>query len=811
MEAQHALEHQEVIMRCLDDPDDTLKRKTLELLCRITGPENVSVICSKLIEYLESVTDQFIRGDLARKITEIAEKHAPNHDWFLETVSRVFRLAGDLVASKVAHNLMRLIAEGIDSGDEIAEKEFRIKAVTIFSNILLEAETDLTMPDSLIRIVSWVLSEYFYLCPSFSSIDTASRLAKLYKEGKRSAMTQNWIIQSVIKLALHDEFVRNSIHTLFAQSNLFINIDTQQRWNEYIGIINSKYRYDTVHPLDGSCEDLGVDSTLGFLAKFSGECEKSGAPPYQPPHVRRNVKPTPKTIEINYKPYEPPTKPAPKQINPVPLSIIQSKQMDKFTPLSIATAQTIPTVNNPSGEMTQFNTNQSINRPWSLKGYKNKQFSLQPEPTNIDTQTQISNKLSSNFASYEANTSVTTHIAAPTILQEDPKRREANSIFGHLTPQTGGGILSQSVRKQKVSAPIIARQESPLLEPQIATLLQPTNQEPPLILHDTTESTQIPLELELTPQLVPDTNSLLTDLTADSIIPEPNNATELQPNMEPEPELNTSQSALSEILLNENDSGFAFINEAYPLAEYNPSKSVEINPELNEFPKEEQNFLVSDSNIRVTYVKVFKPDTLVLFLVQTNQIQEDLTDILFKYQFPSNLRLIGTETKNEIRFESLTGFESHSETFEIRCTAPAMNPTVSGELSYKDARKTQQRLFFNLIISIRDLMRPLNLTPQNFENDWSALLMFKKKKTTISPSGIANISDFISVFRQKVNVHEIDRKGNEILFAGNFISNIKSLFHVTYNEKLGSAEVSILSRNQLLTDSVTHYLEKSLK
>ena len=105
-------------MRCLDDPDDTLKRKTLELLCRITGPENVSVICTKLIEYLESVTDQFIRGDLARKITEIAEKHAPNHEWFLVTVSRVFRLAGDLVAPKVAHNLMRLIAEGIDSGDE---------------------------------------------------------------------------------------------------------------------------------------------------------------------------------------------------------------------------------------------------------------------------------------------------------------------------------------------------------------------------------------------------------------------------------------------------------------------------------------------------------------------------------------------------------------------------------------------------------------------------------------------------------------------------------------------------------------------
>ena len=811
MEPQHALDHQDVIMRCLDDPDDTLKRKTLELLCRITGPENVSVICSKLIEYLECMTDQFIRGDLARKITEIAEKHAPNHDWFLVTVSRVFRLAGDLVAPNVAHNLMRLIAEGTDSGDDIAEKEFRIKAVTIFSNILIEAETDLTIPDSLIRIVSWVLSEYFYLCPNFSSIDTASRLAKLYREGKRSPLTQNWTIQSIIKLALHDEIVRNSIHTLFAQSNLFLDIDTQQRWNEYNGILNSRFQFDTLHPLDASCEDLGVDSTLGFLAKFAGEAERNGAPPYQPPHVRRNVKPQVKITEINYKPYEPPTKPSPKQILPAPISVILGKQMDKSTPLPSITPQTgLPSVQKPSEELTQFNTNQSINRPWSLKGYQTKQINSHFESNSTEIHSGSTDKLSSNFTSYTPNISESTHTAAPTIAQDNPKQREVNSIFGHLTPQAGGGILSQSNRKQRKSAPVVTRQESPLLEPQIVPLLEPTNQESVLISHDATENTL--MELELTPQLVPDSDSLLTELTTDISEPVVNSTTPpVQPNMELEPELTGDSSGLSEILLNENGSGFAFINETFPLAEYNQSKTVEMSPELNEFPKEEQNFLVSDTNIRVTYVKIFKPDTLVLFIVITNQVQEELTDILFKYQFPSNLRHIGTETKNEVKLDTLTGFESHSETFEIRCTAPAMNPTVSGELSYRDARKTQQRLFFNLLISIRDLMRPLKLTPQEFEKDWSASLMFKKKKVTIAPSGVSDISEFKAGFRQKVNVHEVDKRGNELLFSGCFISNIKSFFHVTYNEKLCSAEVSILSRNQLLTDSVAHYLEKCLK
>ncbi|KAI6656757.1 AP-4 complex subunit epsilon-1-like [Oopsacas minuta] len=791
VEPQHALEHQEVIMRCLDDPDDTLKRKTLELLCRITGPENVSVICSKLTEYLESVTDQFIRGDLARKITEIAEKHAPNHEWFLVTVSRVFRLAGDLVPHNVAHNLMRLIAEGIDSGDASVEKEFRIQAVTIFSNILIESDTNLNIPDSLIRIVAWVLAEYVYLCPNLTHIDIASRLAKVFREGKRSAVTQNWIIQSVIKLALHDELVRNSIDTLFAQSNLILNIDTQQRWNEYNGMLSSKYRLDTLHPLDGSCEDMGVDSTLGFLTKFSREAERTGAPAYKPPHSRKEDKPPQKIIEINYKPYEAPPKPAVRALPTPAISNIAPKQMNKFTPISIVSPEPVlPSTQPPEGSSTQFHSNQSINRPWSTKGYQTKNSELNSfEPKKFPP-----TKLSSNFTNYKPDTTISTVNAHPTVHHEDPKRKEANSIFAHLAPQGTGGVLSQTGRKPKKNTPTGGIEN--LLEPQLTNLIQP----------EVPNQNSVLVEREVTPLLVPNSETpLFSDTLLDPTIELDN--TELVP----EPKGIKTESVLSELNF-DNESGFAFINESFPLTNYNPpSKGPEMNLELNEFPKDEQNFLVSDVNIRVTYVKVFKPETLVLFLVITNQIQDALQDIHFKYQFPSNLRHLESVTNNHLTLEGLEGFESHPETLEIRCTAPAMNPTVSGELSYKDTRKTQQRLFFNLLITTRDLMRPLNLTPIEFQNEWSSSHMFRKKMVTISPAGIPNISEFITFFRQKLNVQEIDRNKNELLFAGTFLSKVKCLFHANFNDELSSAEIKVLSKNNLLNDSIAHFLEKNLK
>ena len=57
---QYAAEHQLAVVDCLEDRDDTLKKKTLELLFKMTKPNNVEVrapqpsldpshqVCSKL-------------------------------------------------------------------------------------------------------------------------------------------------------------------------------------------------------------------------------------------------------------------------------------------------------------------------------------------------------------------------------------------------------------------------------------------------------------------------------------------------------------------------------------------------------------------------------------------------------------------------------------------------------------------------------------------------------------------------------------------------------------------------------------------
>lgn len=52
-------------------------------------------------------------------------------------MNKVFEHAGDLVNAKVAHNLMRLIAEGFGEDDNIVDSQLRSSAVCFTSRFLL--------------------------------------------------------------------------------------------------------------------------------------------------------------------------------------------------------------------------------------------------------------------------------------------------------------------------------------------------------------------------------------------------------------------------------------------------------------------------------------------------------------------------------------------------------------------------------------------------------------------------------------------------------------------------------------------------
>lgn len=43
---------------------------------------------------------------------QLVVKYAPDNSWYIVTMNEVFELGGSLVRDAVAHNMMRLLAEG---------------------------------------------------------------------------------------------------------------------------------------------------------------------------------------------------------------------------------------------------------------------------------------------------------------------------------------------------------------------------------------------------------------------------------------------------------------------------------------------------------------------------------------------------------------------------------------------------------------------------------------------------------------------------------------------------------------------------
>ncbi|RHY34168.1 hypothetical protein DYB32_004180 [Aphanomyces invadans] len=256
---RYAAAHQMAVIDCLEDPDETLKRKTLDLLYRMTNPVNVEFIVAKLTTFLREATDVFLRTELVSRITQCAER------W---------------VDVEVAHNLMRLIAEG-SGDDEDQDAELRRDAVDTYLELLEKP----VLPDILVCTMAWVLGEYGYLSEAMHVDEIAERLCELIdRPFDNEDVTRSYIVSAVTKLLAQLEgrglAVAESMMHKYKTSR---HIDLQQRCLEYLALKPFPELLVRTHPVDASCEDLDVDVNLSFLQSFVDTALAKGAPRYDPP------------------------------------------------------------------------------------------------------------------------------------------------------------------------------------------------------------------------------------------------------------------------------------------------------------------------------------------------------------------------------------------------------------------------------------------------------------------------------------------------------------------------------------------------
>eukprot|EP00899_Mesostigma_viride_P027947 jgi/Mesvir1/8337/Mv12598-RA.1 len=287
---KYAVDHQLAVIDCLEDPDDTLKRKTLDLLYAMTKPANVEVIVERMIAYMRSTTDTHTRAEIIGRVDELAERYAPNNEWFIQTMNALFALGGDLVRPELAHNLLRLIAEGSGEEDDDADTQLRESAVASYLELLEEPQ----LPTILLQVICWVLGEYGLSASGLSASELIRTLVEISERTCEEQLTVTSFAISAIQKVLAQQLARGEAAELGPEASALLkslkksqSTDLQQRAYELQALLAQPPDVMVqALPEDASCEDIEVDPALSFLDGYVTNAITAGAPRYKAPHER---------------------------------------------------------------------------------------------------------------------------------------------------------------------------------------------------------------------------------------------------------------------------------------------------------------------------------------------------------------------------------------------------------------------------------------------------------------------------------------------------------------------------------------------
>ncbi|CAM8940417.1 unnamed protein product [Rhodiola kirilowii] len=284
--------HQLAVIDCLEDPDDTLKRKTFELLYKMTKSSNVEVIVDRMIDYMISINDNHYKTEIASRCVELAEQFAPSNQWFIQTMNKVFEHAGDLVNIKVAHNLMRLIAEGFGEDDNTAESQLRSSAVESYLRLVGEPK----LPYAFLQVICWVLGEYGTADGKFSASYISGKLCDVAEAHSSNDTVKAYAVTALMKIYAFEIAAGRKVEILPECQSLIEELaashstDLQQRAYELQALVGlDAHAVECIMPADASCEDIEIDKSLSFLDNYVQQAIERGVQPYLPESERNGM------------------------------------------------------------------------------------------------------------------------------------------------------------------------------------------------------------------------------------------------------------------------------------------------------------------------------------------------------------------------------------------------------------------------------------------------------------------------------------------------------------------------------------------
>ncbi|KAI6224934.1 AP-3 complex subunit delta [Aphelenchoides besseyi] len=154
--------HKDIVLRCLDDKDESIRLRALDLLYGMVSKKNIMEIVKKLMEHVDAAEGSFYRDELLSRIISICSynnyQHISNFEWYISVLVELTKVEGS--------------KHGILIGEQIQDVTVRVQSIRHFSvsqmallveNAHLLLSTNSTQRNNICEVLlaaAWICGEY---------------------------------------------------------------------------------------------------------------------------------------------------------------------------------------------------------------------------------------------------------------------------------------------------------------------------------------------------------------------------------------------------------------------------------------------------------------------------------------------------------------------------------------------------------------------------------------------------------------------------------------------------------------------------
>ncbi|XP_026877219.2 AP-4 complex subunit epsilon-1 isoform X1 [Electrophorus electricus] len=797
-DASLALQHQMTIIECLDHSDLLIKRETLELLFRITNAQNVTVIVERILSFLRLCNDDYTIIDLVGKVAELAEKYAPDNEWFIQTMTVVFSLGGDLMPPDIPSSFLRLLAEGSQS--EVDDRQLKVYAVNSYLSVLNDDCSHL--PQRFLQVISWVLGEYSYLREGLDQEEVILLLKKLLDQRGVSAETRSWVLSALTKLCRGSG--RAELALAVAES-LSSTLDTvlRQQGHELRHLIQDGSLHARVLPQPAPANSLEVDSSLSFLDGFVSDALAAGAAPYKPPHQRQEELGQQRAPTLE--PYA----------LSLPMSLSSCTVTDRQSPSVLSMSSGLSANSTEPSQRAGVATLmlEGVKRVWGKEGYL-PQRDTSETPATVEEPSDVVQS-----SHQQVVIDISQPEPEPEPPQLDKKQQLASSLFVGLGSQNSACLLG------KTEATVPRFRRKPHLNDASSSGTSERSSDSSHSSHSTADSFLYGGLLEEEPA---------TPIQSSRHAPQPIAASG---------SCEARQHGLTVNGVDENRGGAVVCakeeKRAHPtqliesdmvrvrpnaLAEgavvppqncsrHLPSTSscgsdsevLKLPFELQNLPHSDIISLISDSHLCISCCRVFREDALLIVLFLSNSTEMVLCDVALELSC-EELQM-GSLRGNVM--ESMAGRTSSVCHYTVFMERPHTHVPFTGTVSYQTQPGHKHTLHFSGKLTTADFIRPLVLSTEEYGKLWLSFSHDVKQNLRLLTDAGDPLIATLNVLKDCLQLHIVDIIGSEGIVACRLLDGAPCLMHC----RVHGASLAVWLRSSLSSfpDCLLYHCQRALQ